>query len=638
MLGSTPGSPVKVSGSDVRVTVTFAKVYNVAFMESGLPSGSVWAVVINGTLYFTPAGSAISTNLPNGTWPYVIQDVAGWHQTTLPYAGTVTVTGAPVNEPTIVFVQVTYAVTFSESGLPRGTWTVTVNGTAFTEPVGTSIVSRLPNGSFTYAIGEYAGYQQQTLPPSGTGSVQGAPVTEPTLVFTRLAYTVTFTETGLASGTIWTVTFNGSTRGGTAPSSVAFVNVQNGTYPFSVAAITGYTSTPSSGSISVSGTSVTKGITFTSTGPALYAVTFTESGLPSGNWNVTVNGTVHTEPVGTSVVAQLPNGTFTYVIHDYAGYHQGTLPYSGTGSIDGAAITEPTLLFTPVTYTVTFTESGLASGTTWTVILNGTAQSEPAPSSVTFVGVGNGTYPFSVGTVTGYTSTPSSGSITASGTSVTEGVTFTSTGPTQYPVTFTESGLPSGTTWSVTVGTATGSSPTQNIVVTLVNGTYPYKVVASLPWYPIQAGSGSVTVAGAPVSLSVTFAFVSQVTIEQTGIPTGTPWMVQVTLTPGTPVTGAPGSTGMSWFANETGPTAVFPLVNGTYSYVITASGYQTATGTFPVKGQAEPVPVTVSPNSSSSGLAWWVWVIVGVAIAAVLIVVVVVLMRRRGGNGPGPS
>ena len=78
-----------------------------------------------------------------------------------------------------------------------------------------------------------------------------------------------------------------------------------------------------------------------------------------------------------------------------------------------------------------------------------------------------------------------------------------------YAVTFTEAGLPSGTNWSVTLGSLTNSSGTATIAFEVVNGTYPY----TIPFLPIgtteawQAtpGSGSVVVAGSEVTVNPAF-------------------------------------------------------------------------------------------------------------------------------------
>jgi len=76
-------------------------------------------------------------------------------------------------------------------------------------------------------------------------------------------YSVSFSESGLTQGTQWSVTLNGVTRSSTS-TSISF-SAQNGVYSFSVTPLTGYSASPSSGSINVNGANVAKQITFTPT-------------------------------------------------------------------------------------------------------------------------------------------------------------------------------------------------------------------------------------------------------------------------------------------------------------------------------------------------------------------------------------
>jgi hypothetical protein len=75
-------------------------------------------------------------------------------------------------------------------------------------------------------------------------------------------------------------------------------------------------------------------------------------------------------------------------------------------------------------YAVTFTESGLPAGTSWAVALNGTTETSTT-STITF-SEPNGTYTYSIGTVSGYTISSSGSSITVNGVNVSKVITFTS--------------------------------------------------------------------------------------------------------------------------------------------------------------------------------------------------------------------
>ena len=98
-------------------------------------------------------------------------------------------------------------------------------------------------------------------------------------------------------------------------------------------------------------------------------------------------------------------------------------PVVGNNVADWATVS---VLTAPVprTYDVTFTETGLPVGTAWSVTLNGTDKSSIG-STLTFPEP-NGTYPFAVGSVTGYVARPGSGRVTVSGTPVNLSITFTS--------------------------------------------------------------------------------------------------------------------------------------------------------------------------------------------------------------------
>ena len=179
------------------------------------------------------------------------------------------------------------------------------------------------------------------------------------------------------------------------------------------------------------------------------------------------------------------------------------------------------------TSTVTFSETGLTSGTPWSVTFGPTTQTS-STSTIAFSGIANGTYDYSTSFVTGYGVTPANGTLTISG-ATTQDVTFTPFSGATYATTFTESGLISNTTWSViipTVGTASGAST--SLVFTLPAGAYTYQP-GVIPGYGGGA-SGTVTVATSPqtvdVSYSSTLKPVYAVTFTSAGLPAGSSWSV----------------------------------------------------------------------------------------------------------------
>jgi YVTN family beta-propeller protein len=238
--------------------------YSVTFSEKGLSSGVTWTVSVSAVPKSLTADGGTDelewTGLINGTYLYTITEIAGWNQSTLPYTGTVMVSGAAVAEPTLAYTQLTYNITFTESGLPSGTeWWVNLSNKQSFSSIGPTLAFFEPNGTYDYTVATGDKEYAPVLASSSFG-VSGSSLSEP-VTFNLETYDVTFTETGLPAGTSWKVTFGGSSESTTG--STFTVAEPNGSYPFTVGAVPGYTISPSSGSVNVSGKATTRGITFT---------------------------------------------------------------------------------------------------------------------------------------------------------------------------------------------------------------------------------------------------------------------------------------------------------------------------------------------------------------------------------------
>ncbi|MGC8580018.1 MAG: right-handed parallel beta-helix repeat-containing protein, partial [bacterium] len=324
-------------------------------------------------------------------------------------------------------------------------------------------------------------------------------------------YTITFTESGLPSGTQWSVTLNGTTK--TSQTSNIYFEEPNGKYFFTVGTITGYSISPSSGYVTVNGSSVSELIKFTQ---IKYNVTFTENGLPSGTqWSVTLNNNTKYSKTN-AITFQEPVGTYSYTIGSVSGY-------SATQSSGTISVTENVLIsvkFNPIMYIITFAESGLPSGTQWSVSLNGT--NKTSSTSTIIFNEPDGEYYFTVGKVSGYNSTPSSGYITVSGSNVYQKVEFGKL----YSITFTETGLKAGTPWSVTLNGSTESSTTTSITFYVTAGTYTY-TINSVNGYTVFPQSGTLNVVNSNIIKSVVFTPIRySVTFIEKGLPSGTQWSV----------------------------------------------------------------------------------------------------------------
>lgn len=171
-------------------------------------------------------------------------------------------------------------------------------------------------------------------------------------------------------------------------------------------------------------------------------------------------------------------------------------------TISSGTIVVPTTSASP-SYDVTFTETGLMAGASWSVTMAGVLTSSLTTTIVSTLS--NGAYAYTVGTGAGYTPSPASGSVTVSGGPVNQAIVFTAAAPgTTFAVTFSETGLAAGTSWSVTLKDAMLSSTTSTIVFIEINGTGAYTVSAA-SGYDVSPSSGSVTVTGAAVGKAITF-------------------------------------------------------------------------------------------------------------------------------------
>ncbi|MGC2288347.1 MAG: hypothetical protein WA688_00620, partial [Thermoplasmata archaeon] len=258
------------------------------------------------------------------------------------------------------------------------------------------------------------------LPPMSLAVLEGPSYSAPT------NFPVVLSETGLPSGSNWSATLNG-TRHSSSSSTIDF-SEPNGTYSFAVEAPSGYLAAPDNGSVAVSGAGASVPIAFTSKLIPAFAATFVEAGLPVGAmWNVTLNGTT-SQTTSNSLAFWQSNGSYEYTVEEVPGFAPN--PGSGVVVVDGRGVNvNVTFDTTSVTYAATFSETGLASGLIWSITVGGGTVAASAPSPVV-VGLSNGTFAFTVGTVTGYAASPSMGWVTLEGAGTTVPVAY---GPPPAP-------------------------------------------------------------------------------------------------------------------------------------------------------------------------------------------------------------
>ena len=242
---------------------------------------------------------------------------------------------------------------------------------------------------------------------------------------------------------------------------------------------------------------------------SVFATTVSQSGLPAGtSWSATVaNDTI--SGTGASITFPvLPNGTYNYSVAFTPGY--SVSPTGGTVSINGATASA-SVVYTAfaagtTTASIYFNETGLATNTTWSVLIPGYGTVTTSASSIVVPLPVSATYAYTPQPVVGYVA-PTAGSVvlgtTATGVELDYGYVFNET----FAVTFTEGGLANGSKWSLTVGPPgagyTLTSTSSSITVYEINGTIAYSAASS--GYTASPLSGEFVLNGAPRALVIVF-------------------------------------------------------------------------------------------------------------------------------------
>lgn len=446
-----------------------------------------------------------------------------------------------------------YNATFTETGLPSGTnWSVHVSyvgcacdGVHTTVSSTTStIVIPITNGTYRYTALRVPGYYVVGS-ASGEVNVSGAPVGPIAFTFRPVVtYTVEFTETGLVSGTLWTVTVRGNGTGqlraledltDSSTGSEMNFTLPNASYHYVASPVPGsfFFKGSNHGTFVVAGASPSP-IQVTFVTPPTYALSFVETGLPTGtNWSVAVGGwggvPIHetASSTSTTITFMLPNGSYRYVIAEVLGFVVNGSAF-GKVSVTNAAVTVDVTflaLHKGAFYPVAFGENGLASGTHWAVTVWAThtfghsrSETQSGNTTTLFFLLQNGTYRYVAHNVRGYTITAGgAGTFTIAGSSPSTIVVNYTVVPT-YTMTFTETGLPGGTAWAVLVRSSSAGSTvypihivqasnTTTMTFTIPNGSYCYRLYP-VPGFRLTSGTaaGSFNVTGAsPAGISFGF-------------------------------------------------------------------------------------------------------------------------------------
>ena len=173
-------------------------------------------------------------------------------------------------------------------------------------------------------------------------------------------------------------------------------------------------------------------VTLTYTNELLVPVATASSPATGVDWSVTIdNTTVHSQ--SSHIDLSLPTSTENYAISAIPGF---TANLTGSVVIGTNAVSVP-VAFTVVKYALTFTESGLPAGSSWTVAVGSTSLSSTG-ATVVFQEP-NGSCNFRLTDAAGDVPPSSTGIARVHGAASGISVAFAESA---YPVTFTETGLP----------------------------------------------------------------------------------------------------------------------------------------------------------------------------------------------------
>jgi hypothetical protein len=337
---------------------------------------------------------------------------------------------------------------------------------------------------------------------------------------------VTFTQAGLdgtASGTV--VTINGTAKTYGQLPNITSVNSGDTlvfSYQTNVSSSVSGKQFVSTGVDATSPLTVSNSETITGSYKTQYQVSFAVS--PSGAGTTTPSGTNLWEDSGSLSISATPNSGYTFSNWTTSG--SITIANPSAVSTTATVSSEGTITanFVPGTgYSVTFTETGLPSSTSWNVTFNSVLNSSTS-NTITFTGVPAGTYSWSVSTpIPGATGTQYLTS-SASGTmSVPSQTSQSITYKTQYYLTLATSppsvNTPTGQGW-YDAGSSAPISTDQNVDIVPGSSRYSFNGWTTSNMTEItnsNSPSTTVTIDGAK---TVTANYLTQynVTFSQTGV------------------------------------------------------------------------------------------------------------------------
>lgn len=391
VVSSGSGTLTGANVTNVSVACT-TNTYTIGGSVSGLAPGNGVVLQNNGgnnTNVVGNGGFSFTTALADGaTYAVtVLTQPTTPSQTCVVTNGSGTVTGANVTTVQVACTTNVYTIGGTVSGLATG------NSVVLRNNGGDDLIASA-NGSFTFAtaLADGGSYNvtvltQPTTPnqtcvvSNGSGSLNGANVTNVGVVCTTNTYTIGGTVSGLASGNSVVLQNNGGNDATvSADGPFTFSTALSDGSAYVVTVLTqpttpNQTCVVSNGSGALAGANVTNVVVVCTTNT--YTVGGTVSGLAAGNSVVLQNN-------GGGDTTVSADGTFAFAtaLADGSGFNvtvltQPTTPNqtcvvsNGAGSLNGANVTNVSVVCTTNTYTIGGTVSGLAAGNSVVLQNNG---------------------------------------------------------------------------------------------------------------------------------------------------------------------------------------------------------------------------------------------------------------------------
>jgi len=626
--------------------------FNYTFVETGLPSGTPWTMTF-GNQTQTSSTPLIGFNGSAGPVPFTVWVVPDTG--TLEYVGT-----ASMPSPITALQDAGELVTFHLEPLGQGASTLSVSAMGLPAGVNSwgfslgGILHGTPasGGVYTVANGPVVLNATPVYGPNGIGAYPTGFRVTPEITgstTTSLALGGSLAVTSPVAVTAeyspeYRLTVTNSSGGSVSAPAGQWVR-GGGTVNLSATAHSGYAFVGWSGTGGGSVTSTSATIAVLPTGPVSELATFVAV-VPTFTLSVSATGTLPGVPITVSVgdrnytavapfvIPGLTAGSYSLAIptvYPNATFGERFVTTSVTsslsltaGSLDVSA--NGTL---SITYTeeVTLSVGGSTNGTTNPVAgtyweTAGAATPLTATPDTGFVFVSwNGTGPGSV-------TTGSSASVDVTPTGpVTEVAVFAPVvvlPPSTFSLTLNETGLPTGATWSASIG-ANGASGSGVLVLSGLNGTYTVVVPtvlggAGIRYVPGNGGSYVVAVTG-NTTLAVTFT--TQYAVSVSATAGGTVGPASEWVPSGGTVTLTATANASYEFTNWSG--------TGTSSYTGTTAN-PTLTVTGPVSEIATFVPASSlkATSSNSAGGSWLLPIVLLVVLLIVGLVVGLLIGRSR--------